>query len=271
LSNAEKKPLNQKRVQSLEVKLLAGAKSNGLVPDERREDHGEEVKRRLLQMNRPVIPAAAAASVAAASVAAPKQAIQWLDGITALSDVMPTVVAWAGLELVNSSTLGTVLRDGKSLVDDGDEEQGVGNHQKTQEGHHFLRCYSFFNPKVGTRFILNADGLATPEKSYQGSSRLNQALVEIGRVRLAQAQLEENGGHQQGPQSSKKDPSSADDATSGSDPQRNTSSRGLFTRASSQLSRSTVSDLTAHKLNIRAHYNQLLLLKRKRKGAKQKS
>ena len=42
--------------------------------------------------------------------------MRWREGLTSHADVMATVLDWAGLRLVNSSTAGTILRRGVSLL-----------------------------------------------------------------------------------------------------------------------------------------------------------
>lgn len=143
--------------------------------------------------------------------------------LPAQADIVPTVLAWAGLELQGSAASGTILRRGRSLLaprhsgGGGSGSSGGGGRSSAISnvtGHTFLRSYAFFNPQVGSVFTLAHpfDGCGDNASSSTGTKArssfvssdastgsserperpaIEQFLVEVASPRMSRALFEE--------------------------------------------------------------------------------
>eukprot|EP00613_Pedinella_sp_CCMP2098_P027371 CAMPEP_0171698628 /NCGR_PEP_ID=MMETSP0991-20121206/9465_1 /TAXON_ID=483369 /ORGANISM="non described non described, Strain CCMP2098" /LENGTH=650 /DNA_ID=CAMNT_0012287519 /DNA_START=181 /DNA_END=2130 /DNA_ORIENTATION=- len=101
---------------------------------------------------------------------------QWREGLSSLSDVAPTVLAWCGLRLVNSSTSGTLLRQGVSIL--------PNNRNPVRR---VLRVFSFFDPKIATVLLLGrkyvniSDEIVNNSNIGQSQRKVLQIIIDKGK------------------------------------------------------------------------------------------
>jgi hypothetical protein len=129
------------------------------------------------------------------TAAVPPAAVRWREGLTSHADVMATVLHWAGLALANSSTVGTILRRGVSIL-----PNGANDHAATSSSsvslplplpvlRTALPVYSFFNPQVSGALLVGRPkrGAVGGWASRSGSDNrtLTEVVVDRSRSRLA--------------------------------------------------------------------------------------
>ena len=119
--------------------------------------------------------------------------IRWREGVTSHADIMPTILDWADLRMVNCSTAGTIIRRGVSLLR-ASPPLSLQKYNVSVALRTLLPVYSFFNPQVCGVLLLESSMISpvssrpanktTPENEKR-KINLVQIVIEHSRSRFA--------------------------------------------------------------------------------------
>ena len=119
--------------------------------------------------------------------------VHWREGVTSHADIMPTILDWADLRMVNCSTAGTIIRRGVSLLR-ASPPLSLQKYNVPVVPRTLLPVYSFFNPQVCGVILFESSTVSpvssrpannTTPKNEKPKRNLVQIVIEHSRSRFA--------------------------------------------------------------------------------------